>query len=174
MVDAPLSPFWSAVDCAGDAGLGHDVRPGALTPAQVRSTILAPLLARRPPPDARAADLLHALALLWHDRLEAAHELVQSREGDAEADLLHAVLHRREGDYGNARYWFAAVGTHALFGALAPSASSLGLVDGSGAYAPALMVEAVRAACAGQRPGAPLMALQRLEFAVLAELLQAR
>jgi hypothetical protein len=34
------------------------------------------------------------------------------------------------------------------------------------------VVEAVRAACAGERAAAPLFALQRLEFATLAALLE--
>jgi hypothetical protein len=36
------------------------------------------------------------------------------------------------------------------------------------------VVEAVRQACAGERASAPLIALQRLEFATLAGLLQGR
>jgi hypothetical protein len=162
------------VDCAGDAALDQGIRPRALTPARVRAEILAPLLRQHPAPDARSADLLHALALLWHDRLDAAHELVQAREGDAEADLLHALLHRREGDYGNARYWFSAVGAHPLYAEITPVARALGVVDGTGVFAPGLMVEAVRAACAGERASAPLVALQRQEFAALAALLQGR
>jgi len=174
MAAAGSGSFWSLVDCAGDAALDGSVRPRALTPGRVRAELLAPLLASRPAPAARAADLLHALALLWHDRLDAAHQLVQEREGDAEADLLHALLHRREGDYGNARYWFAAVGEHPLFAGLGPPARALGVVGGNGLFAPGLMVEAVRAACAGGRASAPLIALQRLEFSTLADLLEGR
>jgi len=42
----------------------------------------------------------------WH----GAHELVQQHEGEAHADWLHAVLHRMEGDLGNARYWYRRSG----------------------------------------------------------------
>lgn len=38
----------------------------------------------------------------WH----GAHEIVQRHEGDARADWIHAVLHRIEGDLGNAEYWY--------------------------------------------------------------------
>lgn len=48
----------------------------------------------------RAVDL--ALAGDWH----AAHELVQDYEVDALAAWIHAVLHKIEGDLGNARYWY--------------------------------------------------------------------
>jgi hypothetical protein len=172
MAAAAPGTFWSSVDCAGDAALDRSVRPRALSPARVRAELIAPLLRRRPLLDARTAELLQALALLWHDQLEAAHQLVQAREGDAEADLLHALLHRREGDYGNANYWFAAVGEHPLYAELGPSARALGVGDGSAALAPGTVVEAVRAACAGERAAAPLFALQRLEFATLAALLE--
>jgi hypothetical protein len=36
----------------------------------------------------------------------AAHEIVQSHEDDALANWIHAVVHRMEGDLGNARYWY--------------------------------------------------------------------
>ena len=44
----------------------------------------------------------HALAGRWDE----AHEIAQAHEGDAIADWLHAVLHKIEGDAGNARYWY--------------------------------------------------------------------
>jgi hypothetical protein len=43
-----------------------------------------------------------ALAQDW----AAAHDIAQRHEGDATADWLHAVLHKIEGDDGNARYWY--------------------------------------------------------------------
>ena len=42
----------------------------------------------------------------WH----AAHQIVQQYEGDGHADWIHAVLHRIEGDLGNARYWYRRCG----------------------------------------------------------------
>ena len=53
-----------------------------------------------------------ALQALWHDARgdwERAHELCQqakSRDGD----WVHAYLHRKEGDAGNAGYWYARAG----------------------------------------------------------------
>jgi hypothetical protein len=52
----------------------------------------------------RAVDL--ALAKDW----EAAHAIAQHHEGDAAADWLHAVLHKIEGDTGNAGYWYRRSG----------------------------------------------------------------
>jgi hypothetical protein len=46
---------------------------------------------------------------LWHDAKgdwESAHDVAQSQEGVREYDLLHAYLHRKEGDNWNANYWY--------------------------------------------------------------------
>ena len=48
----------------------------------------------------------HAIAGRWH----AAHEFAQTCEGEPLADWLHAVLHKLEGDGGNARYWYRRAG----------------------------------------------------------------
>jgi hypothetical protein len=52
--------------------------------------------------------------LLWNDDLDAAHELVQDGR-DATECFWHAIIHRREGDFGNANYWWARTGTHPAF-----------------------------------------------------------
>lgn len=43
-----------------------------------------------------------ALAGDW----QAAHLIVQECEDDTIASWIHAVVHRMEGDVGNARYWY--------------------------------------------------------------------
>lgn len=50
-------------------------------------------------------DLLRAIELASADKWDDAHELVQKYE-DAMASWIHAVLHKMEGDLGNARYWY--------------------------------------------------------------------
>ncbi len=49
-----------------------------------------------------------ALAALWWDaknNWKQAHEVAGQDEGPA-ASWVHAYLHRKEGDSGNARYWY--------------------------------------------------------------------
>jgi len=53
---------------------------------------------------------LKALDLVREGRWQEAHELVQSRS-DELACLIHAYLHREEGDLGNAGYWYRRAGT---------------------------------------------------------------
>jgi hypothetical protein len=55
------------------------------------------------------------LLLLWHDHWEAAHHIAQSDEGEPHHDLMHAIAHRREGDYSNSGYWFRGAGRHDAF-----------------------------------------------------------
>ena len=51
-------------------------------------------------------DLLRAVELALAGDWEAAHQLVQQYEDDAMAAWIHAVLHKIEGDLGNAQYWY--------------------------------------------------------------------
>ena len=68
---------------------------------------------------------LRAGLLLLNDFFDESHLCSQSIEGDQNADYWHAILHRREPDYGNAKYWFQHVGRHAVFGELVPSVSTM-------------------------------------------------
>jgi hypothetical protein len=55
-------------------------------------------------------ELLRAVELALAGEWEDAHRLVQPFEGDAMASWIHAVLHKQEGDLGNARYWYRHAG----------------------------------------------------------------
>ena len=52
---------------------------------------------------------LETLAWLYLDELERAHEVCQTMEGPTGAEL-HAIVHRREGDFWNAQYWYRRAG----------------------------------------------------------------
>jgi hypothetical protein len=63
----------------------------------------ASLSALEPP-----AGLSAVLAALWHDAKgdwERAHEIAQDVP-DPDGAWVHAYLHRKEGDAGNAAYWY--------------------------------------------------------------------
>ena len=60
------------------------------------------------PPDGLS---LACQALWWEAKGDSdrAHELAQADEGGA-GDWVHAYLHRKEGDRGNAGYWYRRAG----------------------------------------------------------------
>lgn len=69
--------------------------------------------------DAPPATLSPPLQALWWLRKgglrvgpewERAHAIAQAGEGAPEHDLVHALVHRIEGDHGNAAYWYRRAG----------------------------------------------------------------
>ena len=61
---------------------------------------------------------------LWHDYLDESHELSQDL-GSPEGSYWHGIMHRREPDYSNAKYWYRRVGDHPIFDPLAESVAEL-------------------------------------------------
>ena len=61
---------------------------------------------KTPPVSAPTDELLRAVELAQAGDWDAVHQLVQQYEDDATAAWIHAVLHKLEGDLGNARYWY--------------------------------------------------------------------
>ena len=76
-------------------------------------------------PDAVA---LKAGLLQRHDYLDESHKLSQSMEGQGvhqAGDYWHAIMHRRESDYWNSKYWFRRVGRHPIYKTLAHRAAAI-------------------------------------------------
>jgi hypothetical protein len=87
---------------------------------------LRTLLPRIASPDDATA--FRAGLLQMNDFLDASHQHSQRIEGagrNAAGDYWHAIMHRREPDDSNARYWFRHVGSHPVFPRLASQADSL-------------------------------------------------
>lgn len=104
------------------AALGPDRRMGILTTAEIDAELAKTF--RDVQLTSAIRDLLSATIYLWHDQLEAAHSIAQSIE-TADGSLLHGMMHRREPDYSNAKYWFRRVGSHPSFLCLAVRAGEL-------------------------------------------------
>lgn len=59
---------------------------------------------------------LECLSGLWlvAGDIHRSHSISQDL-GSKEGSFLHGIMHRREGDFGNAKYWFRRVGDHDVF-----------------------------------------------------------
>lgn len=78
--------------------------------------------------DRAAAAACLAGLWLYHDFLDESHALSQEL-ATAEGSYWHGILHRREPDYGNAKYWFRRVGQHAIGRELVAAARRLAAED---------------------------------------------
>ena len=158
-------------------GLGPERREGVWDEAEVRRAVVAAV----PESGARASrlPLVEALVLLWHDHLDASHQLVQDLTS-GEGSWIHAIMHRREPDYWNSKYWYRRVGGHPAFETLATEVGNelgkefasprLRKVLMGGRWVAFAMVDAVETAVAagpGSSTYATLLRAQELEFRAL-------
>lgn len=92
--------------------LGPGPRAGALPEAALNAQLAS--LFREPKLPLSQQQLIRSLLLLWHDHLDASHDISQGIE-NADGSFVHAIMHRREPDYWNAKYWWRRVGDHPAF-----------------------------------------------------------
>lgn len=85
------------------------MRNGGDTLAQMSFAELKESIGRDAAPPAGSSLAVQAL---WHDARgdwQAAHGCAQD-DHSADGSWIHAYLHRKEGDLGNARYWYQRAG----------------------------------------------------------------
>ena len=152
--------------------LGPQRRAGTLSEAELDRKLSVFFGTERVGPAAQ--ELLRGAALLWHDHLEASHGISQSIE-TRDGSWLHGIMHRREPDYGNAKYWFHRVGGHQAFPALARTiaafpAAPAGLVK-NGEWMPITFIELCERAEQGKDDSlkSAVQKVQAAEFDVLVQ-----
>ncbi len=110
---APLKVLFQTNDLPD---LGPKSRPGTLSISALGSRLDEALQIADVPSSRR--DLVRSAFLLWHDHLDESHTISQNIHS-IDGSFLHAVMHRREPDASNAKYWWNRVGAHPCFDALA-------------------------------------------------------
>lgn len=107
---AALPPLDDSSTSAGSALVEQLQQPGCGLPSD-------------PPNDADAARACESALWLLAGDLDRSHHISQSLD-TADGSFWHGVMHRREGDFGNAKYWFRRVGHHPAFPKLAATVAA--------------------------------------------------
>jgi hypothetical protein len=82
--------------------------------ARLRSLSLEDIAAGRRIADHDMARACLAGLWLFHDYLDESHTISQEIHTTT-GSYWHGIMHRREPDYGNSKYWFRRVGQHPVF-----------------------------------------------------------
>ena len=89
--------------------------------------------------DREAARACVSSLWLYHDFLDESHTISQDLPGWF-GSYWHGIMHRREPDAGNAKYWFRLVATNPVHEALAGDAAELGLENAGATWDPIAFV----------------------------------
>jgi hypothetical protein len=103
-----------------------ELGPGTPT-ASARTALhtFDPLRDLGPVADRAAARACHAGLWLYHDYLDESHTISQEIETPT-GSFWHAVMHRREPDPSNSKYWWRRVGNHPVLALLREYTPALG------------------------------------------------
>ncbi len=180
MADASgqISKFQALIVTSDLPSLGPKRRAGTVCEAELDRKVAGFFASESISSEARP--LLRSAALLWHDHLDASHTVSQDVETRS-GGWLHGIMHRREPDYGNAKYWFHRVGKHEAYPMLAERVAAL-LHDAgaaeltkrlikNGEWMPLAFVDECERAGQGNDAAliSTLQKIQALEFDVLVE-----
>ena len=121
------------------SGIVHEIlavgQPGAYTQLVVRGdgnreaadrlrNLKAEQVLARPVVSLTDAKAILSGLWLWHDWLDSSHTISQDLHTPT-GSFWHAIMHRREGDFGNAKYWYARCADHPILGSLAGYANDI-------------------------------------------------
>ncbi|TWU07150.1 hypothetical protein CA54_55550 [Symmachiella macrocystis] len=132
-VDEPLWDWFMTIAQTNPAAIASCECEATIPAGQLELPALAPA---EPLPDrdwlrkrlyevAPAGSALLAGLLQVHDYLDESHSVSQNMEDTALGDHWHGIMHRREPDYSNAKYWYRRIGQSPLFPELAQHADRI-------------------------------------------------
>jgi hypothetical protein len=98
--------------------------PNAIVRPQLAALTVEKIFAGKRIADHDAARCCLSALWLWHDFLDESHAISQEIH-TVDGSYWHGIMHRREPDYGNAKYWFRRVPEHPIFESLASEARAL-------------------------------------------------
>lgn len=107
--------------------------------------------------DRKMAECCLAGVWLLHDFLDESHQISQGIDTTS-GSFWHGIMHRREGDFSNAKYWFRHVGHHPVFDLLA---------EREGAWDPYAFVDSCQSAVRSGQNRDRCLDLQQLEWELL-------
>jgi len=126
-----------------------------------------PLAALQAQLAAAAQELPPACAAgLWlrFDFLDECHQICQADEGNPDRDFWHAVMHRREPDTVNSKYWWRRVGPHPVLKQIREHAPAIGYTYNS---PEAFVDECERVRGTGSEAELVARRVQRLEWELM-------
>lgn len=150
-------------------------RPDGTLRARLTGLDLDQLLAPGRVRDRESAEACLAALWLWGDDLDRSHRISQGLHGQ-DGCYWHGIMHRREGDFSNAKYWMRRVGEHPIHDALNRAARELaaeasgdtGFLRSQTTWDPFAFVDLCEAAGAGRNDTADLCRqIQQREWQLL-------
>lgn len=109
------------IDRCRELGPGHALEAAR---AALEAMSIETAFADRRVADRQMAELCLGAVWLLHDFLDQSHHISQGVETPT-GSYWHGIMHRREPDYGNAKYWFRRVGGHPIHAELHRAARAL-------------------------------------------------
>jgi hypothetical protein len=110
---------------------------------------------------------------LLHDFLDESHTISQGIETPS-GSYWHAIMHRREGDFWNSKYWYRRMGRHPVLEKLSEAVSGLGYHPSLGEtrpqigdFDPMAFVDACEAAVKGRGDRERCLDVQQCEWELL-------
>ncbi len=136
MTDSSFARYSEAcnelIGSAGSLDLGPGI-PNRQVEAQLAALTPDTVFSGQTVTDPRMARCCISGLWLRHNFLDESHAISQDINTST-GSYWHGIMHRREPDFSNAKYWFRRVGDHPIFADLNTAAQQLAAIEPTDAY----------------------------------------